>query len=407
MPKALNPRFGSRPLTCPYCYERFPVRAISFRCNGRMSRTGNQCALRVDPVREARMDDRRQLGPVFAADGRKKTAQCPGCAGETRYRVCPVCHSKLPTDFGLVNDLLIAMVGSKESGKTVYMTVLVHEIMHRMGAQLDAAIMAADDDTSSRYSSAYEKLLYTDRQMPASTDSAEVSGNRVAPLVFRFSMNRPRLLGSAPMHTVLSFFDAAGEDLNSQDSVDLNGRYLGNADGIIVLLDPLQLSGARRDATPGSPLPGSGPGHDTPENVLVRITDLLRASPRVSSRRSIDTPLAVVFPKIDTLAHTIGAGSPLMAAQPGGSRFDVGDSLDVHVEMMRLLKQWSAEQIDQIVAKNYSRHRFFGVSALGGNPTSDMRAPVDGIRPYRVTDPFLWLLSELGAIGKDSSGQRS
>jgi Double-GTPase 2 len=409
MAKISPARFGSRLLTCPYCYERIELRGIMFLCNGRVSRTGNQCRLRPDPILEARTGVQREGGPVFAADGRKKTAQCPECASETRYRLCPVCHSHLPTEFGLVDDLLIAMVGSKGSGKTVYMTVLVHEMMHRMGAQLDAAIMAADDDTRLRFAARYEDLLYVDRQMPVSTPSANVAGNRVAPLVFRFSMTGRRLLGTAPTHTLLSFFDAAGEDLISQESMDLNGRYLGNADGIILLLDPLQLSGARRDAAPGTVLPDTAIVSDNPENVLLRITDLLRSAPGISSRKAIDTPLAVVFPKMDALTHTLGPGSPLLAAPPGGDRFDVTDSMDVHVETMRLLKQWSAEQIDQIVAKNYSRHRYFGVSALGANPTEDLRAPMDGIRPYRVTDPFLWLLSELGAIekAKDTGGRRA
>ena len=31
---------------------------------------------------------------------------------------------------------MIALVGAKESGKTVFMTVLVHELMHRLGEQL-------------------------------------------------------------------------------------------------------------------------------------------------------------------------------------------------------------------------------------------------------------------------------
>jgi hypothetical protein len=383
-------------VTCPYCYERFPVREVKFRCNTRLSRSGSRCAMRLDETLQARTGASRELGPVFPADGRRTTALCPDCTGETRYRVCPICHSQLPTEFGIVDDLLIAMVGAKGSGKTVYMTVLVHEMMNRMGAQLDASIMAADDDTRRRFAGSYENGLYEDRQMPAPTQSAAVSDNRVAPLVFRLSMTRQRLFRSAPLHTLLSFFDAAGEDLVSQDSVDLNGRYLGNADGIIVLLDPLQLSAARRSAVPGSPLPGAG--YESPSNVLGRITDLLRARPESAGKELIDTPLAVVFPKIDALAHTLGAGSPLLAEPPGGSRFDVGDSLDVHVEVMRLLKEWAAVQIDQIVDKNFGRYRYFGVSALGANPTADHRTPITGIQPYRVTDPFLWLLSEFGAI---------
>ena len=41
--------------------------------------------------------------------------------------------------------------------------------------------------------------------------------------------------------TLLSFFDTAGEDLITADSLARNARYLASADGIILLLDPLQM----------------------------------------------------------------------------------------------------------------------------------------------------------------------
>lgn len=59
--------------------------------------------------------------------------------------------------------------------------------------------------------------------------------------MFRFGLRRKGLFGERPQHSVLSFFDTAGEDFNSRESVELNTRYLTNADGIILLLDPLQM----------------------------------------------------------------------------------------------------------------------------------------------------------------------
>ena len=39
-----------------------------------------------------------------------------------------------------------------------------------------------------------------------------------------------------------------------------------------------------------------------------------------------------------------------------------------------------------------------GVSALGETPTGDNRVSARGVRPYRVTDPLLWLLGQFGVI---------
>ncbi len=49
----------------------------------------------------------------------------------------------------------------------------------------------------------------------------------------------------------------------------------------------------------------------------------------------------------------------------------------------------------------YTRYRYFGVSALGGYPTGEQQVSYSGIQPYRVTDPFMWLLSELGVVGRE------
>ncbi|MEU6105386.1 TRAFAC clade GTPase domain-containing protein [Streptomyces flaveolus] len=395
----------ARRLTCPYCYESFAPREIRFRCNSRLSRTGKQCSRRRDQVLDERRGPRpsHDLGPDFAADGRKPTAPCPDCDGESTYRICPVCHSELPVQFGRVDNRLIAMVGAKASGKTVYMTVLLHEMRNRVGEAFGAALMGLDDATMRRYSSDYEDRLYRDNQMFPGTQTASTNLNRVDPLVFRFSLGRRTLLGERPQHTVLSFFDTAGEDFSSRESVELNTRYLTGADGIILLLDPLQMSDARAGALPGTPLPGTE-GLDAPVNVLSRVTSLLLAPRSGRSSQKIDTPIAVVFSKMDAFWHQLDAGSPLRDYAPPGGRFDVSDSLSVHEEVRRLLKDWDGVQIDQLLDNHYTRYRYFGVSALGRNPTPEARVAPTGIQPYRVADPLLWLLAEFGSVPKAGRG---
>lgn len=391
----------ARRLICPYCYEGFAAPEIRFRCNCRLSPTGKQCSRQRDPVLDQRLGPRpsHDLGPDFAADGRRPTAACPDCDGETTYRICPVCHAALPVQFGRVDNRLIAMVGAKASGKTVYMTVLLHEMRHRVGEAFGAALTGLDDATMRRYSADYEDRLYRDRQMFPGTPTASTHRNRVEPLVFRFGLSRRTLFGVRPRHTVLSFFDTAGEDFSSQESVELNTRYLTGADGIVLLLDPLQMPGARDSALPGTPLPGTEQ-LDSPMNVLTRVTNLLLAPHTGRSTRRIDTPIAVVFSKLDAFWHLLEPSSPLRDHAPARGRFDVGDSLSVHEEVRRLLKDWDGVPIDHVLDTHYARYRYFGVSALGRGPTPDARVAPTGIQPYRVADPLLWLLSTFGAVPK-------
>ncbi|KAB8165724.1 hypothetical protein FH609_014990 [Streptomyces sp. 3MP-14] len=385
-------------LTCPYCYETFTARKILFRCTTRPSPTRKRCEAIRDEVLLERLGQRRDGGPVFAADGRRLSATCAGCDGVTNYRICPVCHSTLPVQFGMVDNRLIAMVGARESGKTVFMTVLLHELMNRVGERFRVSLMGADDATMVRFGKEYQDKLYDQGQMLIGTRSAGAQvNNQVDPLVFRFGVTRRRWFGDTAQHTVLSFFDTAGEDFNSRESVELNTRYLANADGIILILDPLQLPGAAELAAPGTLMPRTD-DVDTPANVLARVSNLLLARDGGGRRGKATTPIAVVFAKMDALLHHLDPGSPLRAHPPRGDRFDIADSLDVHHEVRGLLRQWDGVTLDQMLENNHARYRYFGVSALGRTPTSDGRVAATGIQPYRVTDPLLWLLSEFRAV---------
>ena len=386
---------GAR-IYCPYCYEEISRRQAWFRCTGPVSRGGQRCVPEIDPVLRDRTGFGGAVPPAFAADGRKDSAVCPTCQGETTIRICPVCHSRLPVHFGKLGNRLIVPVGAKESGKTVFMTVLVHELMHQAGQQFNAAITGADEHTRQRFASDYERPLYRQARLLAPTTGHQ------APLVFRFTTERHRPLNGRlggpgdPQRTLLSFFDTAGEDLRSQQSIEQNVRYLGAADGIVLLLDPLQMRGARELAAPDARLPDLS--EDEPATVLENVTELLLSSQGGRPNKRIGKPLAIVFTKMDTLMHDLKETSPLLRSPPQAGYFDERDSLEVHTEIQRLLARWEGSRIDQIAQLNYRRFRYFGVSALGETPTQDNRVAARGIRPWRVASPILWILAQFGII---------
>jgi GTPase SAR1 family protein len=382
-------------LVCPYCYNAFAEREIKFRCTGRPGNADRRCPVRRDEHLLTWLGQATPLPPAFDGDGRKLRARCPDCRGETSRRICPHCHSRLPVHFGKVDGRLIAMIGAKQSGKTVYMTVLIHELMHRVGRALDAAVVGSDDETRRSFDRDYDRRLYTEHSLPDTTRPVAARSQRL-PLVFRLTVRRRQLLRSREKHTILSFLDTAGEDLTTSESVDLNVRYLSNADGIILLLDPLQLPGARGQALPDTVLPDdSRGGFERPLNLLTRVTELLRE--RLSDpTQKIRTPIAVVFSKLDALEHTFSPGTALTRAPEPGPEFDTRGCLAVHHQVQALLDDWEGPQIDQLMRHNYENFHYFGVSALGALPV-DPRT-VGQIRPHRVHDPFLWLLSNFGTI---------
>lgn len=393
-----------RPLVCPYCYERIRANEILFRCSGRIG-PKDRCATSVDDILAARMGDFDPQPPSFTAPRwSKHTAVHSDCGTETHHRICPHCHSEFPALFGRTDSRLIALIGAKNSGKTVYVTVLLHELMHRIGAQLNASVLGADEWTRQQFENEYEDRLYSRHELHDTTRTAAAARGGRRPLVFTFTIGDTARRNGRVGRTVLSFFDTAGEDLSSERVTDLNVRYLTHADGIILLLDPLQMPGARPHADADAVLPPLASGADTPANVLSRVTSLLYRSLRVPGNRRINKPLAVAFSKMDAF-RDLPEVSPLLHEPPAGSSFNESESIRVHRHIRALLREWESPSLDNALASHFARYRFFGLSALGESPrlvktetTTTQRAPDRGIQPWRVEDPFLWLLSQFGII---------
>jgi hypothetical protein len=382
-------RSKQRPLVCPYCYHAFAERDIPFRCSGRADGGRTPCPPERDENQE-RMGQPAMLQPVFAADGRRDVAECPTCHIPTREQVCPACHSLLPAMFRAVQGRFIALVGPSQAGKTAFMTVLIHEMKHEVGELLNSATMGADAWTQERFVTYYEWPMYEQFKLNLTPPRRD----RIAPLVFRFTMNRRRFRPHS-YELLLSFADSAGEDLVSADKIELMARYLATADAVIVLIDPLQFSAVREQLRPETPMPMRARGKAEPVAVFDRITRLLQVS---ASQERIDKPVAIVLSKLDVLWQQLEPGHQLRRPKPMTPVFDNKDSLAMQETVRGLLERWGASAIDQAARKYYKQYRYFAVSALGVTPTADNQIPADGIQPYRVSEPFMWLLSQFGFI---------
>jgi hypothetical protein len=216
------------------------------------------------------------------------------------------------------------------------------------------------------------------------------------PIVLRWRQEVSRPVGTSLRSSIFSFIDTAGEDLNELETA-FSLRYLESCDAFIVVLDPFMMPGARARANiPSAAVQG---GENVPIDVLARVTELLRTQHRVKAKRKIKVPLAVVFPKIDAFYDTIDRTNPIMSEAPGVPAYDEADGQAVHEHLLALLHSWNADDIDTYLRLNYEEYRFFAVSALGEQPHYDEgRANDGGVRPHRVADPILWLLSRTGGV---------
>jgi len=391
-------------VACPYCYHRIDQSRLYFQCTGFAAPGRKSCVKHTDEQRKELTGYAAPAFPAFAGESRAlagpRRAPCPACGGVTGVRACPVCHTPLSASFAESRSPLIGMVGGKGAGKTVYITVLNHELRHHTRKRFAADIRLTGDqqggaESPQAWLDGFERALFTDKTLLRGTEAA-VDGRQV-PVVLEWRQPR-RILGRETYGTtVLSFYDAAGEDLTSQELVHTQS-YLGVADGLILLLDPWQLPGARDHiAVPANVVREAEP----PLSVLNRITELLRATSGTSARRHIATPLAVVFAKFDALFPRLGEGHPLRTTPPARACYDEQAGNDAHEHVRSLLYEFQADDIDTHLRSHYKRFRYFAVSALGASPDYvGGRVDSHGIVPFRVDEPLLWLLSLLKVIGR-------
>jgi hypothetical protein len=390
------------PMTvCPFCFHRIDSSRLAYQCVGR----GNvECKKEEDKVRKRLTQSTQETYPTFMPSAeRNAPVICPVCGGPGKRRACPECHTALPIDFVDSKSPMIGLVGAKGSGKTVLMTVLVKQLRDVIGLRFGADIRIATDNPDghrglSDYQASREVPLFNGRTLPVGTNQLG-TGSRFqsTPIVLRWRQELVRRIGGRSLRTtVLSFVDTAGEDLNDIDTA-FTLNYVSVCDALIITLDPFALPGAR--ARLNLPEAAIQVADDVPLDVVSRITELLRTEGSIKNKRRINVPVALVFTKIDAFYPTLDRQSRIMATSAGLPAYENSDGQVVHEHMLALLHEWNAADIDRHMHLNYTNYRYFGVSALGAEPdySGGVVAP-GGVRPHRVEDPVLWLLSKSGTV---------
>ncbi|MHB9858221.1 TRAFAC clade GTPase domain-containing protein [Streptomyces sp. YIM S03343] len=402
---------------CPYCFDRASAARLPYRCLMTPSgvRGGTPCGPERDDVWAGFMGPSvppaaRQRGPVFAPArsvaslaaglrGRSgSSVPCPQCGVPTPVRVCRSCHSDLPSDYCDQDSRIIALVGAKASGKSTYVSVLVNELNQRVGQAFHASLAAMGQSTQQRDREMAEDL-YERLRLPEATRPAALGFND--PLLYRLSVPRRGPLGSGgTRHTTLVFFDAAGEDLAGSEAMDRYTRYLSAADGIVLLVDPLQL-GSVRDRLAGHDGPPLPVVETPPQQIAADLAAQLRAHGKGGSRGRVSTPIAVAVTKTDMLRPLLDPHSPVLRNAPHtDGAFDADERLGVHEEIRSLMADWDSGALVRQLELDFTELSLFGISALGAPPPADAPAdvPKSGPQPVRVEDPLLWLLARRGVL---------
>lgn len=363
-------------LICPYCFKRAKRKELHLRCP-------EECGTDAQ---------------YFSGTAKR----CPHGQESSTARFCPHCHNRLEYDYITTKSRIVAMIGSRESGKSTYVGVLIHELRNTIGAAFNG--MSAElvgDNSRNRYRALFGGPMYKRGETVAATNPIRAE-RRLEPLLFMLRFPRARrpirgrVMRDRLTAAMMIFYDTAGEDILKEERLGRLAAYLDAADGIIFIVDPLQISSVRRAIEDSTPVPENAPDQ---VEMIQRLAELLRERRGMTSTQKVSIPFAIALTKTDALNGVLPDHSPLRQPGPHHGVYDEADGQHVHDEARATLSAWAdGDNLLNTVNNNFSTYRYFGLSALGAPPTSKTQISQSGIHPLRVEDPMLWLLGRFGQI---------
>lgn len=320
--------------------------------------------------------------------------------GQTlNQRLCPECHNPVVPNAGKYDMLMISMIGDTNVGKSVYLTVL-EQVLKEDKFRGNLSFMGTDEERD-MYLSNLTKLLNKKETLSATNRV------KIPPMSFLYTYATPD--STEKQYKLIVFCDIAGEDCRQEKTMKKNGYHLAASDGFLFLIDVTRFPGVTHTIEQGS----------TIENMYQReiFTAINRFMIADTYENTTKIPAAVVLTKCDVLGevgrvqstpefHDILNDTRGKDIHPGFVNTSEFQHLNRVVPDM--ISELGENELAQNVEDNFASFNYFVASALGKNPEEVKREEngqevtenkIKGqIKPYRVAEPFYWLLAKNSCI---------
>lgn len=396
--------------TCPFCFREFhlseaPTRPFSYSGEWVPDPQMGEFLNQFPPPQQP------PLTPpptgIFSRWRRRFYVRvCRDEGPESGHRICPYCHMFLPQALGNWNRKsdIIAIVGSRSSGKSNYFGVLLKLLEQRYTAQLGFGMrpLPTFDVRSMRrvnsrelYEQRYGKRLFRDGQIIQQTERSAVDADIKIPLIYQLSQTQYHRGKERHSSIDLVIFDAAGEDLNTMTNFEIFGRYAVKASGIIVMIDPFRYESIYRLLTPEvqAQIPNPTAMEGTPDDIIDYLLNAKINERGTRPGQKIQVPTAIAMTKIDLLRGLLPKNSTLLRETKHDGTFNAPQCQRKSGEMIDFLRNHGAGELEANVRSQFGNYAFFGVSALGHLPQGEHLS--QNLRPVNVADPLLWILRQL------------
>jgi len=389
-------------IVCLYCFRNFTHDRVMFRASEALDAEGYR------PRRDEYLDEYRArfhmdsagelpaaLDPDEFSEVNKSFYRGVLCSLKDDYgyvttrRICPFCHNDIPQSAGFAPSTIISVVGASQSGKSVYLTSLIHTLKTITPRNFPIFCTPISNEMGRKFKFEYEDPLIENGMLLDPTQKEK----QQEPFIFTFSFS-----DETKPEINIAFFDVAGEGMVDTAYMDIYASHIRNSSGILFLVDPLQFRAVGKKIALRNNLNYAvGLFSDEPADVLSGLVEdyIYKQGGGIS-----EIPTAVVLTKTDLLevlrddGEYIDEASRIFTNYTHRTFFNLSEFWDINAETEEFVAEIDPN-FRNALKRRFSDLGFFAVSALGTRPEGQR---VASFAPIRVDEPFLWILHRLGYI---------
>lgn len=376
--------------TCPFCFQEYDKKLVKYYCPT------------CDNTSEASFFEliKRKVKCKHLEQGKK-------CFGLATHRKCinPNCIAGVDSEGKAVGteelpkiaietpNLPFSIIGVSNSGKTNFITVMLHELGRTPGLRL---VLSAQNVATQKHHNELCKNMYEHHKAPNPTIPDEFF-----PQIWCVRNMKKKRGNTVPTYT-FTIFDGVGERQENLDVSSMEHNYIKASKAIIITLDPLILEGVKNlgivdpDVMEKS-LAGKKNEYKNATDIVNNVASYIRTAKGVGDNKILSVPIAVVLTKFDTiLLHN--SFSPDALVKKSSLTVENGVINDsefkqVNDEIRSWLYDIGEGSFVESLVSNFKDFCFFGVSSYGSPPIG-AGFTSDKIKPHRILDPILWLFKK-------------
>ncbi|MDR1149262.1 MAG: hypothetical protein LBK66_11590 [Spirochaetaceae bacterium] len=353
--------------TCPFCIREYDKSKVLYVCL--------ECKETATPK-------------IFE----REPIKCRKC-GRVAVSECPFCCNYVPQAVLETPNLPFSIVGVDNSGKTSYITAMLHELGR--ASDLGLFLKPLTIETHKHQRENYERIYEKHTRAESTQSGANM------PQIWCVTNLNKKHRGMASAYTV-TIFDGAGVDHENLDTSSTECRYIKASKAIILVIDPLVLSGIRRGGVVDPDVMANSSsgclnGVKNTADVINNVVSYIKSEREIRVSQLLEIPVAVVLTKFDTIINHKSFGPQATIKRESrvirNGKLDTTEIEQVDGEIRTWLREIGESAFINVLESHFKEFYFFAVSSFGKPPVTKDTL-VNDIRPHRVLDPILWLFKK-------------